>query len=138
MKTYLALKHAAPPGLLPAAFHALTSARLVTQYPHSGIVRGDTLMHCTLAHGLNDVPFDDRGWDLFPIPDQPWQAGLYERYKGTKYDVFSQLAFVVPWSITDSSRMYCYEWSYLWQTGRRPPSRVTPEMLLAEALKGHR
>lgn len=138
MKTYLALKHAAPRDLLPAAFHTITRARLVTRYPHGGIVRGDTLMHCTLANGLHDEPFKPYGWDLFPIPQQPWQDGLYERLKGTRYDVFSQLAFAVPWSVTDSSRMYCYEWQYLWLTGRRPPTRVTPEMLLAETLKGHR
>ena len=129
--TYLALKHAAPAGLLPRLFHALTRARLVTQYPHGGIVRGDTLMHSTLAKGLHAEPFNPRGWHLFPIPDQPWHEGLFEHYKGTPYDAFSQLAFALPWRISDSSRMYCYEWQHLWLTGEKRRGRIVPELLLA-------
>ena len=56
---------------------------------------------------------------------------------GTRYDWFSLLAFVLPWRVRDKSRMYCYEWCWLAMTGEHPSCRVTPEMLLVEALKGH-
>lgn len=138
MKTYLALKHAAPPGLLPKLFHHLTRARLLTDYPHAGIVRGGMLMHSNLANGLHSEPFWPAGWDLFPLPEDAALPARFASHMGTPYDWFSLLAFVLPWRVRDRSRMYCYEWCWLAMTGEHPSGRVTPEMLLAEALKGHR
>ena len=137
MKTYLALKHAAPSGLLPKLFHHLTRARLLTAYPHAGIVRGGMLMHSNLANGLHMEMFDARGWELFPLPDHTAVEARFDAHAGTRYDWFSLLAFVLPWRVRDRRRMYCYEWCWLAMTGLQPSGRVTPEMLLAEALKGH-
>lgn len=136
MTAYLALKYAAPSGFFRRAFHRITRARLLTLYPHSGIVRDGLLMHSNLANGLHAEPFDPAGWDLFEIPDRPWQAELFEQYEGTKYDWFSLLAFVLPWQVRDGSRMYCYEWSWLYMTGDNPRERITPEMLLLQAHRG--
>lgn len=136
MRTYLALKRAAPPGLLPRLFHWLTSARLLTAYPHAGIVRGGMLMHSNLANGLHAEPFDARGWELFQLPDNPAIEARFTDYAGTGYDWFSLLAFVLPWRVRDRSRMYCYEWCWFAMTGDHPSDRVTPEMLLARAHRG--
>jgi hypothetical protein len=36
--TYLTLRHTSPPGLFPLLFALLTKWRLVTRYPHAGVV----------------------------------------------------------------------------------------------------
>ena len=133
--TFLALKYAKPEGLAKGLFHDLTKARLVTRYPHAGIVRDGMLMHANLSRGLHKEPFIPGGWLLIPIPDQPWQVGLFEKWEGTPYDVFSLLAFATPFPARDSSKIYCYEWDWLWLTGQMPIERVTPEDLAIEALK---
>lgn len=46
----LALKHAPPKGFGKRAFHWLTAARLLTSYPHAGIVIDGQLMH------INNLP----------------------------------------------------------------------------------
>ena len=135
MTTFLALKYAKPEGLGKGLFHDLTKARLVTRYPHAGIVKDGMLMHANLSRGLHKEPFVQGGWVLSPIPDKPWQPGLFEQWEGTEYDVFSLLAFVTPFAVRDSSRMYCYEWCWLWLTGQKPIERVTPEDLAIEALR---
>ncbi len=133
--TYLALKYAKPPGFSKGLFHDLTKARLVTRYPHAGIVKDGMLMHANLSRGLHKEPFVPGGWLLIPIPDQPWQVGLFEQWEGTPYDVFSLLAFATPFPARDSSKLYCYEWDWLWLTGQKPIERVTPEDLAIEALR---
>ena len=133
--TFLALKYAKPPGFSKGLFHDLTKARLVTRYPHAGIVKDGMLMHANLSRGLHKEPFIPGGWLLIPIPDQPWQVGLFEQWEGTPYDVFSLLAFATPFPARDSSKLYCYEWDWLWLTNQRPIERVTPEDLLVEALR---
>lgn len=138
MTSYLALKHAAPSGFWARLFHYITQARLLTRYPHAGIVQGGMLMHCTRSHGLHATPFDHDGWHLFPLPYRPWQEGLFERLKGTPYDTFSLLAFATPFDASDSARLYCYEWAWLWLTGENPGKRVTPEMLLVEQSRSWR
>lgn len=45
---YLALRHRDPTGAL-GLFAKLIRGRLVTGYPHGGIVTGATLFHSTLA-----------------------------------------------------------------------------------------
>jgi hypothetical protein len=128
----LALKHAPPTGFWKRAFHAITAARLVTRYPHAGIVIDGDLMHSNLASGLHIEPFRPEGWDLFDLGDADELAqARFLDFEGTPYDWFSLLAFVLPWNVSDSSRMYCYEWCWLAITGVNPRRRVTPEDLLA-------
>lgn len=138
MKTYLALRHAAPPGLMPRLFHWITKARLLTDYPHAGIVRNGRLMHTNLSKGLHAELFNARGWSLFPLAENGMVDVRFADHAGTPYDWFSLLAFVLPWRIRDRRRMYCYEWCWLAMTGDHPSCRVTPEMLLAETLRSHR
>jgi hypothetical protein len=128
----LALKHAPPRGFWKRAFHRLTAARLVTRYPHAGIVIGSELLHSNLSNGLHREPFEPTGWDLFDLGDADDLTLLrFRDFEGTPYDVFGLLAFVLPWNVSDSSRMYCYEWCWLAITGVQPRGRVTPEDLLA-------
>jgi len=138
MSTYLAMKYAAPSGFIRGLFHRITRVRLLTAYPHSGIVRDGMLMHTNLDNGLHIVPFDPAGWELYEIPSHPKHDDLFDQYEGTKYDWFSLLAFVLPWNVRDGSRMYCYEWSWLYMTGQNPNERITPEMLLAQAYRSIR
>lgn len=139
MSTFLALKYAAPSGLLPRAFHALTRARLVTQYPHAGIVRDGILLHSNLARGLHSEPFDSTGWHLFALPaDVADQIDTrFVLHWGTPYDWFSLLAFLLPWRVRDRRRMYCFEWCYLAMTGHRANDRITPELLLTRLAQMH-
>ena len=129
----LALKHAPPPGLLPRLFHAITAYRLVTKYPHSGVVIGDQLLHATLKKGVHAETFLPGGWDLFDIPglDERLVWDRFEAVEGLPYDIFSQLAFVIPHSASDAKRMYCYELSRYLLTGEMLRTRAVPEDLLA-------
>jgi hypothetical protein len=129
----LALKHAAPSGFWSKAFHYLTKWRLLTKYPHAGIVHDGMLYHTTLAYGLHCVVFKPEGWDLFDLDGKDHDNGLYDTYEGTHYDWFSLLAFVLPWNVRDGASLYCYEWCWLAMTGENPNRRVTPEDLLALA-----
>lgn len=128
----LALKYAPPQGFWKRAFHRLTAYRLVTRYPHAGIVIDGDIYHSTLSGGLHTEPFLPHGWDLFDVPSADEQAALriFKKLEGTPYDAFSLLAFVLPWRVSDSSRLYCYEWCLLALTGDEPTRRVTPEDLL--------
>lgn len=129
--TYLALRKTPPPGLLQGLFTKLTMARLVTQYPHAGIVIDGTLYHATLADGVHAAPFDPAGWDVFKIRIP--QELLLERFnsvKGAKYDWFSLLAFVLPFRVSMGQWFYCYELVYFMMTGNVPSKRITPEELL--------
>ena len=135
MSTFLALKYAAPEGFFKRLFHRLTAARLLTRYPHSGIVQDGVLMHSNLARGLHIEPFKPAGWLLIPIEPALDPVAAVQRLDGMPYDWFSLLAFVLPWRVRDRSRMYCYEWCWYIQTGRISVERVTPEDLAIEALK---
>lgn len=135
MSTFLALKYAAPDGLLKRLFHTLTRARLLTRYPHSGIVKDGVLMHSNLARGLHKEPFDPDGWLLIPITPALDPLAAFGQLEGTPYDWFSLLAFVLPWRVRDGDRLYCYEWSWYAMTGQMPSDRVTPEDLAVEARK---
>lgn len=127
----LALKYAPPSGFWKRAFHRLTAARLLTRYPHAGIVINGQLMHSNLANGLHQESFHPAGWDVFELGDAEDLVNFrFREFEGTPYDVFSLLAFVLPWRVSDSSRMYCYEWCWLAITGLDPVRRVTPEDLL--------
>jgi hypothetical protein len=134
----LALKHAPPKGVFKRLFHWLTAVRLLTRYPHGGIVIGDQLLHCNLSKGLHHETFLPEGWDLFDVPggDDALAWDLFHELEHTPYDVFGLLAFVLPWRVSDSSRMYCYRWQLrvlcliygIEHVGRE---RVVPEDLLA-------
>lgn len=108
----------------------LIKARLVTRYPHAGIVIGDKLYHATGKRGLHVTEFHPERWELIDIPGDDIDAlRLFAEWDGAQYDWFSLLAFV-GLRARDSSRMYCYEWCYLVMTGEHPKDRVTPETLL--------
>ncbi|MFA5898074.1 MAG: hypothetical protein WC829_03055 [Hyphomicrobium sp.] len=110
-------------------------ARLVTDYPHAGIVIGDLLYHASAKGGLQCVPYTPERWELIELGDDFDADALesFEKYQGAGYDWVSLLAFAFI-SARDSKRFYCYEWCYLAMTGKNPTSRVTPETLLKLAL----
>lgn len=129
----LALKTKSDSGLLQRLFFLLTKWRLLTEYPHAGIVLGGSLLHTNLARGLHAVPFDPDGWVTIDVPDLHDASSLFSQHDGTPYDWFSLLAFILPWNVRDGDRMYCYEWCWLAMTGSVHPGRVTPEMLITLA-----
>lgn len=135
MSSFLALKYAKPEGFAKGLFHNITKARLVTRYPHSGIVKDGVLMHSNFARGLHKEPFIPGGWLLIPIHPAIDPVAAFELMEGTQYDWFSLLAFVLPWRVRDRQRLYCYEWCWYVMTGQMPIERVTPEDLAIEALK---
>lgn len=132
MTVALALSNKNTPGIA-GLFSLATRARLVTQWPHAGIVLNGTLLHATLAGGLHASAFTGgSGWDLIDLPEQiaPQAQGLFDKHKGAQYDAISLLAFLLPWRVSDSTRMYCYEWCWFAMSGQNPSWRVTPEQLL--------
>lgn len=123
------------PPLSSRIFSLLVRMRLVTEYPHGGIVENGMLRHSNYLQGLHEVPFDPEGWHVFEVPDYVQDGPqLFERFRGSRYDVIGLLAFILPWRARDSSRMYCFEWMWLRMTGEMPGFRVTPEKLLALAM----
>jgi hypothetical protein len=128
---YVALRKTSPGGFWRGVFATLTKWRLVTRYPHAGIVVDGRVYHTTLSGGLHAEDFDRTGWDLFATSgDKSQVLEQFSRLEGTPYDWFSLLAFVFPWRISDSSRLYCYEWVYLARMGFVPPDRITAEDLI--------
>jgi hypothetical protein len=111
-------------------------ARIVTDYPHAGIVIGDTLYHASASGGLQAVPYTPANWVLIELGESrdADALALFEKHHGAGYDWVSLLAFAFI-SARDSKRFYCYEWCYLAMTGKNPTSRVTPETLLMLAHK---
>jgi hypothetical protein len=133
---YLALRTTSLHGFFPRLFAAVTRWRLQTIFPHSGIVVDETLYHTNKKNGLHEVPFESEGWELYPIKKTPEEVkALFEAFKGAKYDWFGLLAFILPWRVSKSDWLYCYEWSYLVITGKVPNTRITPEILLHLVLK---
>lgn len=128
---FLALRKTDAPGFIPKLFSKLTRARLITRYPHAGIVIDNVIYHSTFADGLHSELFDADGWQLFAI-DVSIQEVLqrYIKVSGARYDWLSLMAFVVPWRVSVSKWMYCYEWCWYAITGDLPNRRVTPEDLL--------
>jgi hypothetical protein len=134
MTAYLALRHTSPPGVLQNLFANLTRARLVTQYPHAGIMIDGVLYEATFKHGVRSVKFDQTGWHLFTI-DKVDKNDLLTRFKqveGRPYDWFSLLGFVVPFRVTVAKWFYCYELCSFMLDGNIPAKRVTPETLLTK------
>jgi len=121
--------------------------RLTTDWPHAGIVVGNTLYHATAKGGLISEPFVNQGnWDLFDCGEERNArvvAQFNERLKQSKgkvrYDWISLLAFTpVVWvakllgfkTIRYSNWLYCYEWCYEAMLQKPVTSWVTPENLL--------
>lgn len=127
----LALRHRDPTGVL-GLFAKLIRWRLVTGYPHGGIVAGATLFHSTLAAGVHpqDAPAAADGWLLLPttVPLELAMERIGHRV-GLPYDWPSLLAFVLPVSVRWSRADYCFEFCWYVLTGEEPTGRVTAEQL---------
>lgn len=130
---YLALRHRDPPGFL-GLFAKIIRARLVTAYPHGGIVACATLFHATLADGVHPqgAPTAGDGWLLLPttVPLDVAMQRIGHRV-GLPYDWPSLLAFLLPVSVRWSRADYCFEFAWYVLTGEKPRGRVTAEQLLA-------
>ena len=110
---------------------AIIKTRLVTRFPHAGVVIGNTLYHATASHGVASEPFPaGDNWVLIDVGGDDQRAiDLFSKLEGNGYDWFSLLAFaMIPAS--DSRRWYCYELAYYMITGVKPKGRVTPEDLI--------
>ena len=134
MPAYLALRHTSPPGLIQGAFAQLTKARLVTQYPHAGIVIDGVLYEATFKYGVRSTKFDPTGWDLFTInkADKSDLLARFKQVEGRPYDWFSLFAFVLPFRASMAQWLYCYELCSFMLDGINPSKRVTPEILLTK------
>jgi hypothetical protein len=110
-------------------------ARLVSQYCHGGIVVDGDLYEANTEKGLAVHPkgtWSPERWDLFNLEGDDQQVlRAFAQYQGAAYDWLSLLAFI-GLRVRDSSRLYCYEWCWIAQTGDMPTWRITPELLLAE------
>ncbi len=139
---YLALRHSRPKSFFHRIFDSMTRIRLVTNYPHAGVAMfgsgGIRLLHTNLAKGLHSQDLSGaeiEGWHFVALPKEielSVNVRFFQRMR-SGYDWFSLLAFVLPWRVSDSSRMYCFEWCWYAMTGENPSFRVTAEMLLAKA-----
>lgn len=111
----------------------LIKARLVTRFPHAGIVVDDWLYHVTARGGLHITQYTPERWTLIDVGgDDGAVVRLFNAKAGARYDWFSLLAFV-GLRARDRRRYYCYEWCWECMTGEHPKGRVTPETLLALA-----
>lgn len=130
---YLALRHTDKPGP-HGLFAKVIRWRLVTAYPHGGIVLRQHLYHSTVADGvhLEDAPMERDGWLLLPVDVDEYTASkrIAQRL-GRPYDWLSLLAFVLPVSVRWSRADYCFEFCWFVLTGENPTKRVTAEQLLA-------
>ena len=128
----LALRRGAAEGAstLARLLSWVIKTRLVTRFPHAGIVIDGVLYHSTGRKGLHADRLDGADWVLVDIGGDDNRAlGLFHEWRGAGYDWFSLLAFV-GLRVRDSRRLYCYEWAYLAMTGGVYKGRVTPESLL--------
>ena len=131
--THLALRHTSPPGVFPRLFALLTKCRLVTRYPHAGVVINGVLYESTLKEGVHSRVFDPTGWDLFPLSvDADLMLKRFDAIKGSGYDLFGLLAFVVPLQFAKQRLFYCYESAHFMMTGNTSNKRITPETLLKD------
>lgn len=136
---YLALKKVSPKGVFQKIFWWLTKWRLLTQFPHAGVViknnySEDGLLHTTVScgvHSLSKNEYKNDDWLFVPVNIS--HSDVKNRYfnvLGAKYDWFSLFAFVLPFRFTKASWFYCYELAWFLLKGEIPTFRVTPEMLL--------
>jgi hypothetical protein len=133
MTVYLALRKTPPEGIAQKAFFYLTRWRLLTRYPHAGVVCEGILYQSTFAKGVHADEFDPTGWHLFPTKvSRETIIDRFRQVEHSPYDWFSLLAFVLPFRITVGQWWYCYELAHYLLSGLTPTGRVTPEDLLAE------
>lgn len=138
MKLALRIGPAQGAGALESLAASIIEERLVTSYPHAGILIDDLLYHATARGGLKREPLPGDNWLLIDVGDvrDAEAVALYQRLGRVGYDWFSLLAFA-GLKASDSSRLYCYEWCWMAMTGRIPRGRVTVERLLLLALHIH-
>jgi len=133
---YLALRKTNSATFFGKLFNVATRWRLHTDYPHAGIVIGGDLYHTTFKNGLHREDFKGPGWELFQTDaDAASVRAVFNERKGADYDAFSLLAFILPWRVRDSKRLYCFEWCWLALTGENPKRRVTAENLLSLVIR---
>jgi hypothetical protein len=134
-QVFLALRKTDAKGFA-SLFSKATRARIMTSYPHAGIVTNGTLYHITARYGMTAEKFkNSQDWDLFHVDAIDSEVlKRYNEHKAAKYDWLSLLGFVLPWRVSVSKWLYCYEWSYLAITGNLPKERITPEKLLTFSL----
>jgi hypothetical protein len=115
-------------------FSRYTKWRLHTQFPHCGIVIGDTLLHSTMKSGVHPVKFENNDeWVLFPTQISCEKVLFrFEFVKGTHYDWRGLLAFIVPFRTDMGKWLFCYELAHYLVKGEFPTELVTPETLLCE------
>jgi hypothetical protein len=132
---YLALRVVPPPGFWQGVFAALTRWRLVTAYPHAGVVVDGQLVHSTLAHGVHADIYD--AFAMAAVADharadaRAWTASGIAWVFHTTGSVC--LAFVLPLSMRWSKGDYCFEFCWYVLTGQKSTGLVTAEQLLAVA-----
>lgn len=132
MKLALRTTPAADATWLDKLAHRTIKARLATQYPHGGIVIGDTLYHATARKGVHDTDdWNPERWAMFELGgDDAAARSRYETRKGNGYNWAGLLPFIgVPAS--DHERDYCFQLAYFMAAGAYPAGLVTAETLLA-------
>lgn len=134
---YLALKKTAPKGLFAKAFFYLTKARLVTKYPHAGVMIDGLVYEINFKNGAQILNFVKEEWDLFPVNvNSDTVKDRFNNVCDAQYDWFSLIGFVLPWRVSKENWLYCYELAFYLLTGALPQGRVVPETLLAEVCRG--
>lgn len=135
MKLALRSQYAADASWLDRRANDVIRARLVTRYPHAGIVIGDTLYHSTAKRGVHSLKeWTPENWVLIDVGGNDQKAlDVFGQMEGGRYDWFSLLAFVGI-KARDSKASYCFELCHHMMTGEHPTDRVTPENLLRIAI----
>ena len=114
---YLALRKVAPKGFFQKIFWWVTKWRLLTQFPHAGVVikndfYGNELLHTTVfrgVHSLSKNEYCNDDWVFFHVDiSDSLVKDRYFSVIGAGYDWFSLLAFVITFRFTKASWFYCY------------------------------
>lgn len=121
---------------LDVATHNIIKVRLVTQYPHGGIVIDGNLYHSTARHGVHRTPAGEwtpSRWELREFGgDDAAALEVFHQREGFGYDFIGLLPFIgVPGS--DRNRDYCFELCWHMRMLERPRGIITAETLLALA-----
>lgn len=115
--------------------HDAVKSRMVTKYPHGGLVIGSTLYHSTSKKGVHSTQdWEPDKWELFEFDgNEELALQRFKEREGNKYDWVGLLPFVgIPGS--DRKRDYCFELIYYMMTGTYPTQLVTAETLLVLVL----
>jgi hypothetical protein len=146
MKLALRRGHLPNANLFEKVASKVIERRLVTKWPHAGIVVGEYLYHSSAKGGLKKEIFVNNGnWDLFDCGDEydnrtieQFNSRLLKANGKVRYDWFSLLAYtpaiyiskVFGNEIRYNKWLYCYEWCYEVLAQKSTKSHVTPEDLL--------